>query len=80
MIVVPTSYYSWTADAAGRAGAALVVYANQALRASVHAMEDSLRRVLESGSSAAVEDEIADLDEVFRLTQVGEWLALEGRP
>ena len=80
VIVVPTSYYSWTAGAAGRAGAALVVYANQALRASVHAMEDSLRRVLESGSSAAVEDEIADLDEVFRLTQVGEWLALEGRP
>jgi phosphoenolpyruvate phosphomutase len=77
VVVVPTTYYSWGLDEASRAGADLVIYANQALRAAVSALADTLGLILRTGSSVAVESNIASLQEVFDLQQLEEWLVFD---
>ncbi len=77
VVVVPTTYYAWHVDDAAEAGVAMVIYANQALRASVSSMEHTLRQTLAKGSSVPVEADIAPMADIFRLQRVDEWLALE---
>ena len=77
VVVVPTTYYGWSADRAAAAGASMVIYANQALRASVQSMRQTLGEVLADGSSVGIEDRIAPMAEIFRLQRVDDWLALE---
>jgi phosphoenolpyruvate phosphomutase len=77
VVVVPTTYYRWHVDEAAKAGVAMVIYANQALRASVRSMADTLRQTLTTGSSVPVEPDIAPMADIFRLQRVDEWLALE---
>jgi 2-methylisocitrate lyase-like PEP mutase family enzyme len=64
-------------DDAARAGVAMVIYANQALRAAVRSMQDALGQVLDSGSSSPIEPRIAPMTDIFRLQRVEQWLALE---
>ncbi len=77
VVVVPTTYYSWHLDEAAKAGVSMVIYANQALRASVRSMQDSLTQVLDAGSSMPIEHQIAPMADIFRLQRVDQWLALE---
>jgi phosphoenolpyruvate phosphomutase len=77
VVVVPTTYYAWHVEDAAQAGVAMVIYANQALRASVRSMECALARTLAEGSSVPVEQDIAPMADIFRLQRVDEWLALE---
>lgn len=77
IVAVPTTYYRWTAEQAEEAGIKIVIYANQALRASVTASRKTLRTICSTGSSEAVEDSIAPMSEIFELQQLGQWLALE---
>ena len=77
VVVVPTTYFAWHVDDAAKAGVSMVIYANQALRASVSSMGHALRQTLANGSSVPVEDCIAPMDDIFRLQRVDEWLALE---
>jgi phosphoenolpyruvate phosphomutase len=78
VVVVPTTYYTWQLDDAAKAGVSMVIYANQALRASVSAMKRALHQVVAAGSSGPIEDEIAPMADIFRLQRVDQWLALEG--
>lgn len=77
VVVVPTTYYAWSADEAAKAGASMVIYANQSLRASVSAMTRALQEMLRSGSSADLEGEIATIGEIFELQDLDAWLQLE---
>jgi phosphoenolpyruvate phosphomutase len=77
VVIVPTTYYAWHLDDAVKAGVSVVIYANQGLRAAVRSMGLVLGRVLDAGSSAPVEEDIASMAEIFRLQRVDEWLALE---
>ncbi len=77
VVVVPTTYYAWHVQDAAEAGVAVVIYANQALRAAVCSMRQALRQVLDAGSSVPIEKEIAPMADIFRLQRVDEWLALE---
>jgi phosphoenolpyruvate phosphomutase len=77
VVVVPTTYYGWHVDEAAKAGVSMVIYANQALRASVSSMQHALQSVLTNGSSVPVEADIAPMADIFRLQRVDEWLALE---
>lgn len=75
--VVPTTYPSWSLEEAERAGASLVIYANQALRAAVRAMSTAMRVIYEDGCSAAIEADIASIGEIFDLEALDDWLALD---
>jgi len=77
VVVVPTTYYGWPAEHAAEAGVSMVIYANQALRASVHSMRQALGAVLAAGCSVGIEETIAPMAEIFRLQRVDDWLALE---
>ncbi|MEE8314426.1 MAG: phosphoenolpyruvate mutase, partial [Myxococcota bacterium] len=67
VICVPTTYYSTPPEAFDHAGIALVIWANQMLRAGVDAMQRVAARIGESGSARDVEDFIAPVKELFRL-------------
>jgi len=77
VVVVPTTYPAWSADEAAAAGVSLVIYANQALRASVTSIRETLQMIYEHGSSVAVEDRIAPVKDIFDLQQLREWMALD---
>lgn len=70
VVVVPTTYYSVPFEQLVEAGVKLVIYANHGLRASIRAMENTFKAILESGSSEQIEDNIASLAEVFGLQGV----------
>lgn len=67
LIIVPTTYYSVTADEIGRAGIKMVIYANHAMRAAVQAMGDTLAQIRHAGSTRPVESSIASVQRLFQL-------------
>lgn len=67
LIVVPTTYYDVTADDLAATGFKAVIYANQTLRASIQAMDEALGAITLAGSSAAIEDAVASVEDVFAL-------------
>ncbi|GGM41587.1 hypothetical protein GCM10012275_10690 [Longimycelium tulufanense] len=77
VVIVPTTYPDWHAEDAHRAGVSVIIYANQALRATVQAVSSTLKLIREKGTSTPVEDEIAPMAEVFRLQKLQEWTALD---
>jgi phosphoenolpyruvate phosphomutase len=68
LVVVPTTYPKITLDTLQSLEIAAVVYANQALRASIQAMEWALSLIKEKGSSAELESSIATVRDIFNLT------------
>jgi phosphoenolpyruvate phosphomutase len=73
VIVVPTTYHEWTVAEAQEAGVSLVIYANQALRASVLATRKVLSEISLSGHASIAEDSLAPVKEIFDLTRTAEW-------
>ncbi len=72
LIVIPTTYTGVTLTELESAGIAMVIYANQGLRAAVYAMEATLSAIVESGSSESVEPQLAPLAHLFELTEEDE--------
>lgn len=68
LIAIPTTYPQVTAARLGEAGIAAVIYANQALRSGVRAMDIALARIRDEGSSAGLESHMATVREIFELT------------
>src|SRR5437764_653278 len=56
IVVVPTTYYRWSAAEASAAGVSVVIHANQGLRASVTAMSEAFTTMVAEGGSASIED------------------------
>ena len=67
LVIVPTKYHRTPVTAYRAAGLAAVIWANHNMRAAVAAMRAICHRILRDQSIAAVEPDIASLDDVFRL-------------
>lgn len=77
VVIVPTTYPKWGANEAHCAGASVVIYANQALRASVGAVRETLRSIYLKGSSKSVEETIAPVSDLFALQNLDSWMELD---
>jgi phosphoenolpyruvate phosphomutase len=79
LIAVPTTYYQTPLAAFSEAGFALVIYANQALRAAVCAIGRALDAMSTADSTAGIEPDIARLDMVLELLGMQEFARVEAR-
>lgn len=77
VVIVPTTYSHFSTVEAEEAGIAMVVYANQGMRAAVTAMRDTWAIVLAKGSTAAVETRIATVTDIFALSGMDQWLDID---
>jgi phosphoenolpyruvate phosphomutase len=55
----------------------MVIFANQGLRASIRASQETLRAIRQAGSASAVNDQIVPLSEVYRLVNLNQLKADE---
>jgi phosphoenolpyruvate phosphomutase len=67
LVVVPTTYYRITVQELEQLGVKMVIYANQGLRSSIRAMEETYAEILAAGTSAPVEGRIAPMSLIFEL-------------
>ncbi len=67
VVVIPTMFFKVKASEFEKNGIQMVIYANHGLRASIRAMEETFRSVIETGSTEFVEDKIASMKQVFEL-------------
>ncbi len=79
LVAVPTTYPSVTAEELRQSGFRMQIFANQALRASITAMRESLRLMHRERSLLPVERRIATLEDVYGLVGVTELEANEQR-
>ncbi|MCS6927129.1 MAG: isocitrate lyase/phosphoenolpyruvate mutase family protein, partial [Candidatus Binatia bacterium] len=77
LVAVPTTYTEVTLADLAAVGFKLVIFANQALRAAVKAMRQTLVTLKQEGRPAAVESHIAPLTEVYELVGVADLQANE---
>jgi phosphoenolpyruvate phosphomutase len=66
-IVVPTTYHGVGADALHEAGASVVIWANQNMRAAISAMQEVSRSIWRSRSVSQVEGSIISVPDLFDL-------------
>ncbi|HEY3480438.1 isocitrate lyase/phosphoenolpyruvate mutase family protein [Amycolatopsis nivea] len=74
VVVVPTTYARFSVQEANDAGIAMVIYANQGMRATVRAVRDAWATVLAEGSTTGIEPHIASVKEIFDLSGMNQWL------
>src|SRR5882724_11437730 len=79
LVAVPTTYAGVSLQELAAAGFRMAIFANQALRAAIVAMRETLRELRRTGRVAAVEDRIAPLEDVYALVGVPELKANEQR-
>ncbi len=79
LVAVPTTYGNVTVHELEEAGFKAVIFANQALRAAIRSMRDTLSRLMDKGMPHAVKDDIVTLDEVYELVGVPKMKADESR-
>ena len=77
LVAVPTLFPTFSAHELYAKGFTVVILANQLMRASVQAMEDTLQTMSESGTASSVDDGIATVDHVFGLVGTQEAIELE---
>jgi phosphoenolpyruvate phosphomutase len=70
LVVVPTIFDGVTAAELEQAGFKIVIYANQAIRASIRAMRDALAVMKQDTRPGSVNDRIVKLKEVYELVGV----------
>jgi phosphoenolpyruvate phosphomutase len=75
LVVVPTLFPDVSYEELAACGFAAVIYANQLLRAMVHAGQMALRRMLDAEALADVDPLLSSLEEMSRLVHVPtEWI------
>jgi phosphoenolpyruvate phosphomutase len=79
LVAVPTTYTGIQVDEFARAGVRVIIFANQAMRASIRAMRETLLQLRADGSAASVEGQIAPLIEVADLVRLDQLRAHERR-
>ncbi len=77
VVLVPTTYPGWHFDDAVKAGASVIIYANQGLRATIDALRATFHAIITHGSSADLEADLASLNDVFELQRLRQWQELE---
>jgi phosphoenolpyruvate phosphomutase len=77
LVSVPTLYPSFTAEDLAAKGFRLVIFANQAMRAAVGAMEATLDTLAAERRASAVDPSIVPVDHIFDLVHTREAIARE---
>jgi phosphoenolpyruvate phosphomutase len=77
LVAIPTLFPDFTSDELGAKGFSMVIFANQALRGAVRAMEQVLDALAVEGSAAGADAFMDPVGHVFDLTGTQEALALE---
>lgn len=77
LVAVPTLYPTFTVEELGQKGFDLVIFANQAMRAAVGAMEDTLDTLAAERRASAVDPSIAPVAHIFDLVGTKEAIARE---
>jgi phosphoenolpyruvate phosphomutase len=72
LVVVPTTYCHVREDELAALGIKMVIYANQGLRCALYAMERVYAQILQSGSAAAVEEQLWPMKSIFELQGLDE--------
>lgn len=72
IVIVPTKYYNTPTWMYQEFHISLVIWANHLMRASITAMEKTAKEIFTSQAIASVEQQIAPLEDVFRLQNVAE--------
>lgn len=67
LVVVPSSYNSITEDELEKAGANIVIYANQLLRSAFPAMQSTAQSILKHGRSLECDENMLSIKEVLNL-------------
>lgn len=70
LVAVPTTYAGVSLEELEAAGFKMVIFANQAIRAAIRAMRDTLRTLVHVGKANAVDDRIVPLQDVYDLVGV----------
>ncbi|MES1254040.1 MAG: isocitrate lyase/phosphoenolpyruvate mutase family protein [Acidobacteriota bacterium] len=77
LVCVPTTYKTATVEELARHGFKMVIFANQGLRSSIRAVQDTLATIRKAGNAASVDDRIVPLTEVYRLVNLNQMKADE---
>jgi phosphoenolpyruvate phosphomutase len=77
LVAVPTLFPDYTATQLSAKGFAMVILANQPMRASVQAMEETLSILRAEGKPAAADPHIAKVDHIFDLVHTRETIEAE---
>lgn len=72
VIIVPTTYFSTPTQVFAEAGVSVVIWANQLMRASIAAMQQTAAKLYQEQSLLEVETQIVKVKEVFRLQNADE--------
>jgi phosphoenolpyruvate phosphomutase len=70
LVVVPTIFDQTTAEEMQEAGAKIIIYANQPVRAAIRAMKETLALIREDTRPGAANDRIVTLPEVYDIVGV----------
>jgi phosphoenolpyruvate phosphomutase len=70
LVVVPTIFDQTTAEEMEQAGAKIIIYANQPVRAAIRAMKDTLTLIQKDTRPGAANDRIVTLSEVYDIVGV----------
>jgi phosphoenolpyruvate phosphomutase len=70
LVVVPTIFDQTTAEEMQRAGAKIIIYANQPVRAAIRAMKETLALIRTDTRPGAANDRIVTLPEVYEIVGV----------
>ena len=79
LVIVPTKYYSTPVEAYRKAEISMVIWANHMLRASIQYMQQIASTIKTKKAVTDIEDDIATVNEVFRLQGADELAAAEKR-
>ena len=79
VVIVPTKYYATPTAVFEDAGFSLVIWANHLLRASISAMQRTAKRIYAAQNLMSIEDNVAGVDEIFRLQGAQELKEAEKR-
>jgi phosphoenolpyruvate phosphomutase len=79
VIIVPTTYYGTPIEVFQEYGFSAVIWANHLVRSSITAMQKTAQEIFLNKSLVNVEDQIAPLQEVFRLQGADELVEAEKR-
>jgi phosphoenolpyruvate phosphomutase len=77
LVAVPTLFPDFTADQLFERGFRLIIFANQTMRAAVHATSQVLATLRAERNAAAADAEITPVDEIFGLVGTKEMIELE---
>lgn len=77
LVAVPTLYPTFTVEQLGEKGFDLVIFANQAMRAAVGAMESTLDTLAAERRASAVDPDISSVEHIFGLVGTKEAIARE---